>query len=238
MLSRSNASGVQPLNVLVVEDRPALRQGLVELLAEAGHRVESVGDGLDAIRRGTEHPFDLVVLDLMLPRRDGIEVCRRLRAARPEILVLMLTARGSEDDKVVGIEAGADDYVTKPFGPRELLARIDALDRRRRRPVGPGEPIEVEGCRIDLDRLTATRDGTESPLTAREGAILRLLHHHAGRPVSRAELLEEVWGADGDLLTRTVDVTVAKLRRKVEREPASPRIVVTVKGVGYAWGSR
>ena len=238
MLERSTVREVAPLNVLVVEDRPALRRGLVELLQEAGHGVESVGDGLDAIRRGTEHPFDLVVLDLMLPRRDGIEVCRRLRAARPEILVLMLTAKGSEDDKVIGLEAGADDYVTKPFGPRELLARIEALDRRRRRPVGPADPIEFEGCRIDLDRLTSSRDGTSCVLTAREGGILRLLHHHAGRPVTRAELLEEVWGADGDLLTRTVDVTVAKLRRKVERDPSAPRIVVTVKGIGYAWGPR
>ena len=226
------------MNVLIVEDRPALRHGLVELLEEAGHRVESVGDGLEAIRRGTEHPFDLVLLDLMLPRRNGLEVCRRLRAARPEILVLMLTARSSEDDKVVGLEAGADDYVTKPFGSRELLARIEALDRRRRRPVGPADPIDVDGCRIDLDRLLVSRDGLSGPLTAREGAILRLLCHHAGRPVSRAELLEEVWGADGDLLTRTVDVTVAKLRRKIERDPSSPCIVVTVKGIGYAWGPR
>jgi two-component system response regulator RegX3 len=229
---------VGAVNVLIVEDRPALRHGLVELLEEAGHRVEAVGDGLEAIRRGTAHPFDLVVLDLMLPRRDGIEVCRRLRAARPEVLVLMLTARGSEDDKVVGLEAGADDYVTKPFGPRELLARIEALDRRRRRPVGPADPVDVDGCRIDLDRLVASRDGATGPLTAREGAILRLLRHHAGRPVTRAELLEEVWGADGDLLTRTVDVTVAKLRRKIERDPSAPRIVVTVKGIGYAWGPR
>jgi len=230
--------GSDRVRVLVVEDRPALRHGLVELLAEAGHDVESVDDGLDAIRRGIEHPFDLVVLDLMLPRRDGLEVCRRIREVRPDVLVLMLTARGSENDKVAGLGAGADDYVTKPFGTRELLARIEALERRRHRSPGPSAPFEEDGCRFDLDRLVVRRDGRDVPLTPREAGIVRLLRFRRGRPVSRAELLEEVWGADGDLLTRTVDVTVAKLRRKIEREASRPRLIVTIKGAGYAWGPR
>jgi two-component system response regulator RegX3 len=224
------------VNVLVVEDRPALRQGLVDLLQEAGHAVEAVEDGLEAIRRVAAHPFDLVVLDRMLPRRDGLDVCRRIRSARPDTLVLMLTALGSENDKVDGFRAGADDYVTKPFAARELLARIEALGRRVRTAPGPAAPFEADGCRFDLDRLATERDGTTTALTKREADIVRLLRHHRGRPVTRAELLEDVWGVDGDLMTRTVDVTVAKLRRKIEAEPAVPRLIRTVKGVGYAWG--
>jgi DNA-binding response OmpR family regulator len=174
----------------------------------------------------------------MLPRRDGIDVCRRIRESQPSTLVLMLTAKGSEDDKVAGFAAGADDYVTKPFGPRELLARIEALNRRRdREPTGPKRPFGIRGCRFDLDRLQVERDGRITPLTVKEMGIVRLLRHHGGRPVTREQLLEEVWQVDGSLMTRTVDVTIAKLRRKIERDPSRPEIIVTVKGVGYAWGA-
>jgi len=218
----------------VVEDERGLREGLTDLLTGDGHEVSAAADGPEGLALGLAGSFDLVLLDLMLPRLDGIEVCRRLRAARPGMPILMLTARGGEDDVVRGLGQGADDYVTKPFGARELLARVRALARRA--PPPAPETLEVDGLSLDLGLLVARRDGAEVPLTAREAGILRLLHRHRGRSVTRAELLEQVWGARGDLRTRAVDMAIAVLRKKVERDPASPRIVVSVKGLGYAWG--
>ena len=225
------------MKILVVEDEPSLREGLADLLRGEGFLVETVEDGETALERGSDPAVELLVLDLMLPRLDGLEVCRRLRELRPELPVLMLTARGSEDDKVSGLEAGADDYVTKPFSTRELLARVKALARRRRARNRPTQTIEADGCRIDLGLCRAFREGCDPiPLTAREVAILRRLYQHRARAVSRAELLEVVWGARADLRTRTVDMTIANLRQKIERDPTAPGIVVTVTGVGYAWG--
>jgi DNA-binding response OmpR family regulator len=224
------------LKILVVEDEPALREGLSDLLRGAGHAVEAVEDGLAAARRGVEGAHDLVLLDLMLPRLDGLEVCRQLRSARPELPILILTARGAEDETVRGLEAGADDYVVKPFGAKALLARIDALARRRTLASPAPETIEADGCRLDLGRCLARRDGQNLELTPREAGILRVLWLHRTRAVTRAELLERVWGSPGDLETRTVDMAIVKLRQKIERNPGSPAIVVTVKGVGYAWG--
>lgn len=224
------------MKILLVEDEPLLRDGLVDLLRGAGHEVDAVGDGESAVREGTAQPFDMVVLDVMLPRLDGIEVCRRLRTARPALPVLMLTAKGSESDKVAGLRAGADDYVTKPFGARELLARVDALSRRSRAAPADPEVIEVDGCTLDLGRCEARRGKQRSALTPREAGILRWLHRHRTRAVGRGELLEQVWGSRPDIETRTVDVTIANLRQKIERDAASPRIVISVKGVGYAWG--
>jgi DNA-binding response OmpR family regulator len=224
------------MRILIVEDEPGLQEALVDLLANAGHAVEAVADGHRAARRAVEGDFELVLLDLMLPGLDGVEVCRRIRRHRPELYVLILTARGAEGDKVDGLRAGADDYVTKPFGARELLARVDAFARRAAHRPAPVEAIEADGCRLDLGRCRADRAGLAVDLTAREAAILRCLHTHRARAVSRSELLEQVWGAPGDLQTRTVDMTIANLRQKIERDPRAPRIVVTVKGVGYAWG--
>ncbi|MGQ0723536.1 MAG: response regulator transcription factor [Candidatus Eiseniibacteriota bacterium] len=226
----------EPLSVLVVEDEPGLRRALVDLLERDGHSVVSVGDGAAAVERGTRGAFDIVLLDLMLPRVDGIEVCRELRKTRPTLPILMLTARGAESDKVHGLQAGADDYVTKPFGAHELLARVRALHRRAAATEARPEAIEADGCRLDLGRCIAVRDGIPVPLTRREVGILRWLYNHKTRAVSRAELLQEVWGVPGELQTRTVDMTISNLRHKVEVDPARPRLVVTVKGVGYAWG--
>jgi len=226
------------VKILVVEDDPLLREGLADLLSGAGHVVETVADGEAALDRGADPTIDLLILDLMLPKLDGITVCRRLRELRPHVPILMLTARVTEDDKVVGLLAGADDYVTKPFGTRELLARVDSLGRRLGVRSEVPESIEIDGCAIDLGRCTATRDGASAvQLTAREASILRCLHRHRSRAVARSELLELVWGARVDLQTRTVDMTIANLRQKIERDPSNPRIVITVKGVGYAWGS-
>ena len=227
------------MKILIVEDEPLLRTGLVDLLTGAGHTVEAVADGEAALARGVDPTFELLLLDLMLPLLDGIEVCRRLRELRPGLPVLMLTARGSEEEKVAGFEAGADDYLTKPFGTKELLARVEALGRRAKAATRP-EPqqIDADGCRFDFGLLEARRNGVTIKLTAREAGILRWLFQHRERAVARSELLEVVWGSPGDLQTRTVDMTIVKLRQKVETDPTEPRIVVTVKGIGYAWGER
>ena len=225
------------MKILIVEDEQRLREGLVDLLSAADHEVTAVGDGRSALEVGMADPFDLVLLDLMLPQVDGIEVCRRLRQARPTLPILMLTARGAEDDKVAGFAAGADDYDTKPFGVRELLARIDAFGRRASSTPAEPEIIELDGCTMDLGRHRATRGSETIHLTAREVGILRWLERQSSRAVSRSELLERVWGTSGDLQTRTVDMTIAKLRQKIERDPTDPKIVVTVTGAGYAWGA-
>jgi DNA-binding response OmpR family regulator len=224
------------VRILIVEDERTLREGLVDLLTAAGHEVAAEEQGKPAAERGTIEKFDLVLLDLMLPDIDGIEVCRRLRRARPSLPILMLTARGSEDDKVAGLEAGADDYVTKPFAVRELLARIDAMGRRAAAVPSEAEVVEADGCVLDLGRLTARRGGESISLTPREAGIIRWLHRQRNRAVPRAELLERVWGSSGDLQTRTVDMTIANLRQKIERDPSIPRIVLTVTGAGYTWG--
>jgi DNA-binding response OmpR family regulator len=225
------------MHVLIVEDETILREGLTDLLEGAGHQVVSAADGETGLEMGADPSIELVLLDLMLPKLDGVSVCRRLRETRPRLPILVLTARGAEEEKVQGLQAGADDYVTKPFGSRELLARIDALGRRARTPPEPPVTIELDGCRIDLGRLVADRGDGQVTLTAREAKILSWLHEHRTRAVSRAELLTEVWGASADQQTRTVDMTIANLRQKIETDPANPRIVVTVKGIGYAWGA-
>ncbi|HTL34815.1 MAG TPA: response regulator transcription factor [Kofleriaceae bacterium] len=222
------------MRILVVEDEASLRDGIVDLLDGDGHDVTAVGDGASAVETGLRDPFELVVLDLMLPKLDGMEVCRRLRAARPGMPILMLTARGSEDDKVRGLVEGADDYVTKPFSARELLARVRVLGRR----VQPGESldeVQIDGAVIDLARMTVVRGDKRVALTPREVGIVRWLHRHQDRVVTRAELLEQVFGQRGDLQTRAVDMAIAVLRKKVESDPQNPTLIVSVKGAGYAW---
>jgi DNA-binding response OmpR family regulator len=228
------------VRVLLVEDERSLREALVDLLKKRGFEVEAVVDGLAGAERGVDAGIELVLLDLTLPKLDGIEVCRRLRMARPALPILILTARGSEEERVAGLSAGADDYLTKPFGTRELIARIEALRRRAAIAPADAERVEIDGCLLDLGRCEAKRDGASVPLTPREAGILRWLLRHQQRAVTRAELLQTVWGTPPDaideLQTRTVDMTIANLRQKIERRPADPRIVVTIKGVGYAWG--
>jgi len=226
------------MNILIVEDEPVLRAGLVDLLKGAGHRVDIAADGLTAAKRGLDPELDFILLDLMLPKLDGIEVCQRVRKARPGLPILMLTARGAEEDKVRGLKCGADDYVTKPFGARELLARIEALGRRVKTVPAEPELLMADDCQFDLGRCEASRGRKIIPLTPRECGILRWLYRHRARAVARGELLEQVWGANPGMETRTVDVTIANLRHKIERDPADPRIIVCVKGIGYAWGGK
>ena len=222
------------MRILVVEDEPSLREGVVDLLAGDGHAVTAVGDGVAGVEAGLRDAFDLVVLDLMLPRLDGMEVCRRLRAARPGLPILMLTALGSEDDKVRGLVEGADDYVTKPFSARELLARVRALGRRA--PATPSlDEVQVDDAVIDLARMVVVRGADRVALTPREVGIVRWLYQNQDRVVSRAELLEQVFGQRGDLQTRAVDMAIAVLRKKLEADPARPTLIVSIKGAGYAW---
>lgn len=222
------------MRILVVEDEASLRDGIVDLLEGDGHGVTAVADGAAGLETGLRDPFDVVVLDLMLPKLDGMEVCRQLRAARPGMPILMLTARGSEDDKVRGLIEGADDYVTKPFSARELLARIRVLGRRAQ-PSNSLDEVQVDGVVIDLARMTVLRGDKRVSLTPREVGIVRWLHRHQDRVVTRAELLEQVFGQRGDLQTRAVDMAIAVLRKKVESDPANPTLIVSVKGAGYAW---
>ena len=222
------------VRILVVEDEASLRDGIVDLLTGDGHQVVAAGDGLAGLEAGLAGAFDLVVLDLMLPRLDGMDVCRRLRAARPGTPILMLTARGSEDDKVRGLMEGADDYVTKPFSARELIARVRALGRRAP-PPGTLDEVQVDGAVIDLARMVVVRGAERVALTLREVGIVRWLHRHRDRVVSRAELLEQVFGQRGDLQTRAVDMAIAVLRKKLEADPGKPVVIVSVKGAGYAW---
>ena len=223
------------MRILIVEDESALREGLVELLTREGHEARSCADGAEAFERCCREPFDLVILDVGLPGLDGIECCSRLRARSKDVPVILLTALGDEADKVRGLDAGADDFVTKPFGSRELLARISAVARRSR-PSGSPERIQIDECLLDLGSCQATRASASVSLSAREAAILRWLKRHEGRGVSRADLLQHVWGVPRHLRTRAVDMAISTLRQKIERDPSRPQIIVSGKGVGYAWG--
>ena len=228
------------MRILIVEDERSLREALVEVLTRRGFDAEAVADGASGLAAALRGDVDLVLLDLTLPRMDGIEICRRVRMERPALPILILTARGSEDDRVKGLQAGADDYLVKPFGTAELLARVDALRRRASIAPADAEMLIIDGCVLDLGRCEMKRDGASVPLTPREVGILRWLHRHRARAVSRNELLQTVWGTPADAVneieTRTVDMTIANLRQKIEREPAEPKIIVTIKGAGYAWG--
>lgn len=224
--------------VMVVEDDAAIRRGLVDALSYDGYGVLECGHGCDALNAIIESSVDLVLLDVMLPGRSGFEILADLRQSHPTLPVIMVTARGSEDDRVEGLTHGADDYVVKPFSARELLARVEAVLRRSPERSGVVTELRVDEITIDFERREATGLGPSSrSLTSREVAILEYLAAHQGRAIDRDELLHRVWGLNPNgLQTRTVDMHIARLREKVEPDPASPRIVVTVRGKGYKLG--
>lgn len=216
--------------VLVVDDDPTVAEVVSGYLERAGHLVDRAADGPAALARAAAHRPDLVVLDLMLPGMDGLEVCRRLRAQGP-VPVIMLTARGDEDDRILGLEVGADDYVTKPFSPRELVLRVESV-LRRARPAPAARPLDAAGLTVDPSSRRAAKNGVELALTLREFDLLAFFLRHPGRAYAREDLMREVWGWDfGDL--STVTVHVRRLRGKVEDDPARPRLIQTVWGVGY-----
>jgi two-component system, OmpR family, alkaline phosphatase synthesis response regulator PhoP len=225
-------------NILLVEDEEALRMTLGDRLRNEGYVVDCAADGDEAFEKATALPFDLIVLDVMLPRRNGLTVCRDIREAGLITPILMLTALGQTADKVTGLKIGADDYVTKPFNMQELMARIEALLRRA--PTKPSVQAGSHvfgGIRVDVRGTEVTRDGAVVNLSAREFQLLRFFIDHEGVTLSRKELLTQVWGYSAKMFTRTVDVHVASLRQKLEPEPRQPKFFLTVQGLGYKFRS-
>jgi two-component system alkaline phosphatase synthesis response regulator PhoP len=221
-------------NVLFVEDEEALRMTVGDRLRNEGYAVEYAANGDEGFEKATQLPFDLIILDVMLPKRSGFVVCRDIRQAGLITPVLMLTARGQTSDKVNGLKIGADDYVTKPFNMLELMARVEALLRRAPiRPAASGGIFEFGSIRVDLVGTEATRDGKTVNLSAREFQLLRHLIEHRGATLSRDDLLKQVWGYSAGMYTRTVDVHVASLRQKLEDDPKQPKLILTVQGLGY-----
>jgi DNA-binding response OmpR family regulator len=219
--------------VLVVDDEPIVRDVVTRYLERDGHRIVAAGDGLQARGLIEREAPNLVVLDVMLPgETDGLALCRWIRSTS-DLAVILLTARGDETDRIVGLELGADDYVTKPFSPRELATRVRAVLRRARPAAPPTERVEVGPLRLDAGRREARRDGELLRLTAREFELLWFLASNPGQVFSRDQLMARVWGYSAALDTGTVTVHVRRLREKVEENPSEPRLLETVWGVGY-----
>lgn len=220
--------------LLLVEDEPGLQLAVSDRLAAEGYAVETASDGPTALARGAGEPFDLIILDVMLPGRDGFDVARTLRQQGVQTPILMLTARSEVVDRVVGLKLGADDYLTKPFEMIELLARVEALLRRAPSSSGVSlERYQFGDVVVNVRRAEVTRNGVPVELSAKEFHLLRYLIEHRGATVSREELLQEVWGYNAMPSTRTIDVHVAWLRQKLEPNPRAPQFIVTVHGIGY-----
>ncbi len=232
----------EPRKILVIEDEPAVRAGLVDNLAYEGFLVLPAADGIEGLEIFQREKPDLVVLDVMMPGLDGLEVCRRIREEKCGTPVIMLTAKCTEIDKVVGLEIGADDYLTKPFAMRELFARIRALLRRcevlNDRATGEKDPKPLDVLKfsdvvVDFRAYRATKGSAEISLSAKEFELLKYLAMRTDQPVSRDELLDKVWGYENYPTTRTVDNFIARLRKQVEDVPERPQHIMTVHGVGY-----
>jgi DNA-binding response OmpR family regulator len=221
--------------ILVIEDEPDIALGLQLDLTDEGHVVDIARDGEAGLRRAKESGWDLILLDVMLPLKDGFELCRSLRRAKIKTPVLMLTAKTQEAEKVMGLDMGADDYVTKPFSPRELRARIRALLRRSAPEI---EPVHRFGdCEVDFSRAELRRAGLRMDLTAIELKMVELFIRNPGRVITREQMIGEVWGRDVFVTDRVVDTHMVKLRRKIEPDPAHPRHLASVRGIGYRFES-
>lgn len=219
------------MRILVVEDEPELALGLEDDLKLEGYEVELARDGHTAAEQALNQPFDLIILDVMLPGKDGFDVCRQVRRAGLSTPIILLTAKTQESDKVLGLELGADDYVTKPFSPRELRARVKALLRRA---VGElPETYRFGDVEIDSARREVRRSGKAVDVTPLEFKLLATLVRRRGRVLSRDQLLDEVWGRGTFLTDRVVDTHITNLRKKIEPEPSEPRYVISVRGIGY-----
>ena len=233
------ANGPAPARVLVVEDEPNIRELVCLHLRHEGYVCDAVGDGQSALDRAVAEPYDLMVLDVMLPGIDGLSLCRAIRNGRlnHDVPILILTARREEADKVVGLESGADDYLTKPFGVRELVARARALLRRPRRAADAAlvsaDLIRVHAIEIDVPKRRVRLNGQDVELTDQEFRLLHLMATHAGIVFSREALLAKIWRGDTFVTVRSVDTLVKRLRRRIEADPANPTHLLTVWGVGY-----
>ncbi len=219
--------------ILIVEDEESILMALEDDLSLEGFAVTGETDGARGFERARTGGYDLIILDIMLPGLDGFEICKRLRAEGNTTPIVMLTAKSQEVDKVVGLELGADDYVTKPFSPRELLARVKALLRRAKPVEPPLERVSFGDVEVDFKGYEVRKAGEHVELTAKEFSLLRLLVSHPGEVLRRDSILNEVWGDDWDVFPRTVDTHVAHLRKKLEDDPADPKYIINVRGVGY-----
>lgn len=219
--------------LLIVEDDPVMSIALKDGFSGEGYEIQHAVDGAEGFRMASEGNPDLIVLDVMLPRLSGLDVCKRLRQNGNRVPIIMLTARGQEDDKVQGLKGGADDYVTKPFSFVELLARVEALLRRTAGAEQAAAVYEFGDIKIDFGRAQAFKGGKHLALSPREFKLLRFMIDHRGEVLARERLLDAVWGYDNVPFTRTVDMHIAKLRKKIEDEPQSPTFIVTVHRVGY-----
>jgi two-component system alkaline phosphatase synthesis response regulator PhoP len=219
--------------ILVVEDEPNMVVGLRDNFEFEGYEVITAGDGVEGLKRALEESPDLVVLDVMMPRMSGLEVCKQLRAKRASLPIIMLTARGQEVDKVVGLELGADDYVTKPFSIRELLARVKAVLRRTAVIPKDQEQHSFGDVEVDLRRCRVLRSGKALDVSSKEFELLKYFICHSGETLSRHRLLEDVWGYEHYPTTRTVDTHLVRLRQKLEPNPEEPQYFLTVHGTGY-----
>jgi two-component system alkaline phosphatase synthesis response regulator PhoP len=222
-----------PAGILIVEDEAALARTLKDRLGKEGYAVSVARDGLQGFDLATHEPFDLIILDLMLPGQSGLKVCEKLRGEGWRTPILMLTARRQVMDKVVGFKTGADDYLTKPFKMDELLARVEALLRRAGQPTAGAARHQFGSLSVDFRRAEVSRNGQAVNLSAKEFQLLRYLVEHQGAALSREELLREVWGYDSLPSTRTVDVHISWLRQKLEKDPKNPQLILTVVGLGY-----
>lgn len=219
-------------SILLIEDEPTVQSTLGLRLRSEGYVVDTANDGTEGLEKATNAPFDLIILDVMLPDRSGFDICRDIRQAGLATPILFLTARNQTTDKVLGLKLGADDYVTKPFKAAELMARVEVLLRRV--PVRSGHGVHQFGpIRVDVRRAEVTRDGAPVYLSAREFQLLRYFIERSGATIPRTELLQSIWGYNEKTLTRTVDMHVASLREKLEQNPKAPEFIVTVSGVGY-----
>jgi len=227
--------------ILVVDDDVRLRQLLERYLADQGFTVRAVPDAAAMDRALDREFYDLIVLDLMLPGEDGLAICRRLRGAKNDVAIIMLTAKGEDVDRIVGLELGADDYLAKPFNPRELVARIHAVLRRRATPPPPGAPAAAEefarfgNVEVNLATRELVRDGTTTQLTTGEFGLLKVLVEHPRQPLSRDKLMELARGREYEVFDRAIDVQVSRLRKLVEEDAAKPRYIQTVWGFGYVF---
>ncbi len=229
----AGANAVKKTRILIVEDEPAMVEGLRDNFEYEGYDVISAGDGVAGLDRALADDPDLVVLDVMMPRMSGLDVCKQLKANRPSLPVIMLTARGQEIDKVVGLELGADDYVTKPFSIRELMARVKAVLRRVSPPASMPDRYRFSDVEVNIRGNEVLRAGAQVDLSAKEFALLAYFLSHPGETLSRDRLLDAVWGYENYPNTRTVDTHIVHLRQKLEPNPEEPRFILTVHGSGY-----